>query len=158
VASLPNRPATVVVHVAALRQAVSVAWGATAALKVGAHEIVAATVDLGATPPDSGITILPDARFAIINEGDQLCLAAANQGTSNGTPVAQLVCSTGDTSQAWQFVATDSGYYQVVNLNANLVVQVTGGEGNTANYAKLELWSGGNLLNQQWRPFPTGNG
>jgi len=157
VASLPNRAARVVVQVAALRRAVSVAWGATAALEVGAHEIVAATVDLGAMPPDSGITILPGARFAIINGGDQLCLAAAN-GTTNGTPVAQLVCATGDTSQQWQFVATDSGYYQVVNVNADLVMQVTGGEGNIADHAKVELWSWGDLLNQQWRPFPTGNG
>jgi hypothetical protein len=158
VAALPNRAATVVVNVAALRHAVSVAWGATPPLKVGDREIVSATVDLGPTPPDSGITILPGARFAIINQGDQLCLAAANKGTTNGTPVSQLVCATGDTSQLWQFVATDSGYYEVVNVNANLILQVEGGDGNMTNHAKVELWSGSNLLSQQWRPFPAQNG
>jgi hypothetical protein len=158
VASLPDRAGTVTVQVAALRHAVSVAWGATPALKVGAHEIVDATVELGNMVPPSGITILPSARFALINQNDQLCVAAANRGTTNGTPVVQLACATGDTSQQWQFMATDSGYYQVINANANLVMQVTGGEGNIMNHAKVELWTFSNMLNQQWQLLPTANG
>src|SRR5205807_3760243 len=105
-----------------------------------------------------GVTIVPGARFAIIDQGDQLCLAGANRGTSNGTPVAQLVCATGDTSQQWQFVATDSGYYQVMNVNANLVMQVAGGEGATGNHIKVELWNWENLLNQQWHVLPMNGG
>jgi glucosylceramidase len=161
VAALPDRAATVTVQVAALRDGVSIAWGATQALNVGAHQIVAATVQLGNTPPSSGITILPDTRFALININDELCVAAANGGKTNGTPVVQLACVMGaasDPSQVWQFLATDSGYYQVLNAASGLVMQVMGGDGATATFTKVELWQWNDQLSQQWRPLPAVNG
>ena len=55
--------------------------------------------------------------------------------TANGTAVEQLAC-TGATSQLWKFVPTSvSGYYEVVNDNAQSEGEswnITGGVGATA--------------------------
>ena len=83
--------------------------------------------------PNSGINT--SSWFEVVNEGSGLCASAAGGSTANGTAVEQLAC-TGATSQLWQFVPTSvSGYYEVVNENAQSEGEswnITGGVGATA--------------------------
>ncbi|MCW2935270.1 MAG: coagulation factor 5/8 type domain protein [Actinomycetia bacterium] len=78
-----------------------------------------------------------------VNSG--LCASAAGGGTANGTAVQQLAC-TGASSQLWQFVPAASGYYEVLNQNAQSEGEswnVTGGVGATAAGDLLQTWNYG---------------
>ena len=83
--------------------------------------------------PNSGINT--SSWSEVVNEGSGLCATAAGGSTANGTAVEQQAC-TGATSQRWQFVPTSvSGYYEVVNDNAQSEGEswnITGGVGATA--------------------------
>jgi hypothetical protein len=88
--------------------------------------------------------------YEVVNEGSGLCASAAGGGTANGTAVQQLAC-TGATSQRWQFVPTSvSGYYEVVNENAQSEGEswnITGGVGATAPGDALQIWNYGGTGN-----------
>jgi hypothetical protein len=155
---LPDRATTATVQVAALHAGISIAWGATAPLAIAAHEVVPVSIDLSPTVPPTGVTISPSVRFTIINRGSALCIAGATAVPANGIAVEQLTCSAGDTTQAWQFLATDGGYYRIVNVATNEVLGVAGGDSAVGNRIKVELatWMSG--LAQQWRPMPSPTG
>jgi hypothetical protein len=112
----------------------------------------------------SGSTISPNAWYNVVNTNSTLCVDAASWGSSNGTVILQYTCGGAQTNQEWQFQATDSGYYQVVNRNAlnstglNLVWNVTGGPWATANQVGIQLWNYTGGTNQQWMPVSLGNG
>jgi hypothetical protein len=80
----------------------------------------------------SGVT---SSWFEVVNEASGLCATAAGGSTANGTAVEQSTC-TSAASQLWRFVPTSvSGYYEVVNDNAQSEDEswnITGGVGATA--------------------------
>jgi hypothetical protein len=83
--------------------------------------------------------------YEVVNANSGLCASAAGGGTANGTAVEQLAC-TGATSQLWQFVPAATGYYEVLNENAQTAGEswnITGGVGATASGALLQTWSYG---------------
>ncbi len=87
--------------------------------------------------------------YEVVNENSGLCASAAGGGTANGTAVEQLAC-TGATSQLWQFVPVASGYYEVLNENAQAGGEswnITGGVGATASGDLLQIWSYGGTGN-----------
>jgi non-reducing end alpha-L-arabinofuranosidase len=98
--------------------------------------------------PNSGINT--SSWYEVVNEGSGLCASAAGGGTANGTAVEQLAC-TGATSQQWQFVATSvSGYYEVLNENAQSEGEswyITGGVSATAPGDTLETYDYGGTGN-----------
>ena len=98
--------------------------------------------------PNSGINT--SAWYEVVNEGSGLCATAAGGSTANGTAVDQVAC-TGATSQLWQFAATSvSGYYDVINENAQSAGEtwnITGGVGATAPGAPLQIWNYGGVGN-----------
>jgi hypothetical protein len=87
--------------------------------------------------------------YEVVNENSGLCASAAGGGTANGTAVEQLAC-TGATSQLWQFVPVASGYYEVLNENAQSAGEswnITGGVGATASGDLLQIWAYGGTGN-----------
>jgi hypothetical protein len=118
----------------------------------------------GGSGDGQGSPISTTAWYNIVNTNSALCLDATSWGDSNGTVLQQYTCGAAQTNQEWQFQATDSGYYQVVNRNAliltgNLLVwDVTGGQLATADQVKIQLWSAWGGTNQQWMPVSLGNG
>ena len=97
--------------------------------------------------PNSGIN--SSSWLEVVNKGSGLCASAARGSTANGTAVAELAC-TGATSQRWQFVPTSvSGYYEVVNENAQSRRgwNISGGVGATAPRALLQTWNYGGTGN-----------
>jgi beta-glucosidase len=87
--------------------------------------------------------------YEVVNENSGLCASAAGGGTANGTAIEQLAC-TGATSQLWQFVPVASGYYEVLNDNAQSEGEswnITGGVGATASGDLLQIWSYGGTGN-----------
>jgi hypothetical protein len=98
--------------------------------------------------PNAGINA--SSWYEVVNEGSGLCASAAGGSTANGTAVEQLAC-TGATSQLWQFVPTSvSGYYEVVNENAQSEGEswnITGGVGATAPGDTLQTWNYGGTGN-----------
>jgi beta-glucosidase len=87
--------------------------------------------------------------YEIVNENSGLCASAAGGGTANGTAVEQLAC-TGATSQLWQFVPVATGYYEVLNDNAQSETEswnITGGAGATASGDLLQTWAYGGTAN-----------
>jgi hypothetical protein len=88
--------------------------------------------------------------FEVVNQSSGLCATAAGGSTANGTAVQQLAC-TSAASQLWKFVPTSvSGYYDVVNDNAQSEGEtwnITGGVGATAPGDTLQIWNYGGTGN-----------
>jgi len=87
--------------------------------------------------------------YEVVNENSGLCASAAGSGTANGTAVEQLAC-TGATSQLWQFVPVATGYYEMLNDNAQSEGEswnITGGVGATASGDLLQTWDYGGTGN-----------
>jgi|HubBroStandDraft_1064217.scaffolds.fasta_scaffold02994_1 hypothetical protein len=87
--------------------------------------------------------------YEVVNENSGLCASAAGGATANGTAVEQLAC-TGATSQLWQFVPVATGYYEVLNENAQSEDEswnITGGVGATASGDLLQTWAYGGTGN-----------
>jgi glucosylceramidase len=98
--------------------------------------------------------------YAIVGRRSGACVDAAGWGTTDGTVVQQWTCG-GGANQAWRLLPTSAGYDAVLNVNAaaaDLVWDVKGGTGATADGAKIQLWAYGGATNQQWRPVPLGGG
>jgi hypothetical protein len=87
--------------------------------------------------------------YEVVNTNSGLCASAAGAGTGNGTAVEQLAC-TGATSQLWQFAPVATGYYEVLNENAQSEGEswnITGGVGATASGDLLQTWEYGGTGN-----------
>ena len=88
--------------------------------------------------------------FEVVNEASGLCATAAGGSTANGTAVEQSAC-TSAASQLWRFMPTSvSGYYEVVNDNAQSEDEswnITGGVGATAPGDTLQIWNYGGTGN-----------
>ena len=54
----------------------------------------------------------------------------------------------GGSNRSWNFISTNSGYYQIKNANSGLDLNVAGSS--TANRAKIVQWQFGSLNNDQW--------
>jgi hypothetical protein len=83
--------------------------------------------------------------YEVVNANSGLCASAAGGATANGTAVQQLAC-TGATSQQWQFVPVATGYYEVLNKNAQTEGEswnITGGVAATASGDLLQTWNYG---------------
>jgi hypothetical protein len=95
----------------------------------------------------SGVT---SSWFEVVNQASGLCATAAGGSTANGTAVQELAC-TGAASQLWKFMPTGvSGYYEVVNDNAQSEGEswnITGGVGATAPGDTLQTWNYGGTGN-----------
>ena len=110
------------------------------------------------TPTPTG-GISSSSWYNVINQNSGKCVDAAGWGTTNGTIVQQWTCGNAQNNQEWQFQPTDSGYYRVLNRNAqSLVWDVTGGSGATTDGIKIQLWTWGGGSNQQWMPVTLGGG
>jgi Beta-1,3-glucanase/Ricin-type beta-trefoil lectin domain-like len=99
---------------------------------------------------DAVAAINSSAWYEVVNENSGLCASAAGDGTANGTAVEQLAC-TGATNQLWQFVSEASGYYEVLNDNAQAEGEswnITGGAGATASGDLLQTWAYGGATNE----------
>jgi hypothetical protein len=89
--------------------------------------------------------IRTSAWYEVVNVNSGLCASAAGGGTANGTAVQQLAC-TGASSQLWQLVPAATGYYEVLNQNAQSEGEswnITGGVGATASGDLLQTWNYG---------------
>ena len=88
--------------------------------------------------------------YEVVNQNSGLCASAAGASTANGTAVEQLAC-TGAGSQLWQFVPTTvTGYYEILNENAESEGEswnITGGVGATASGTLLQTWNYGGVGN-----------
>ena len=96
-----------------------------------------------------GTGINTSAWYEVVNQNSGLCASAAGGSTANGTAVQQLAC-TGATSQRWQFVPVASGYYELLNENAQSQGEswnITGGVGATASGDLLQTWNYGGTGN-----------
>jgi hypothetical protein len=95
----------------------------------------------------SGVT---SSWFEVVNQSSGLCATAAGGSTANGTAVVQQACAS-SASQLWKFVPTSvSGYYDVVNDNAQSEGEtwnITGGDGSTAPGDTLQIWNYGGTGN-----------
>src|SRR3984957_18234884 len=98
--------------------------------------------------PNAGINA--SSWYQVVNEGSGLCATAAGGATANGTAVQESAC-TGATSQRWQFVPTSvSGYYEVLNENAQAEGEswnITGGTGAPGQGVPLQTWNYGGTGN-----------
>jgi glycosyl hydrolase family 64 (putative beta-1,3-glucanase)/ricin-type beta-trefoil lectin protein len=129
------------------RAVVAVAAVPTLAL-VGAHSAAYGATGNAATG-NAPAAISTSAWYEVVNENSGLCASAVGGGTANGTAVEQLAC-TGATSQLWQFVPVASGYYEILNENAQAEGEswnITGGVGATASGDKLQIWAYGGTGN-----------
>jgi hypothetical protein len=88
--------------------------------------------------------------FEVVNQSSGLCATADGGSTANGTAVVQQAC-TSAASQLWKFVPTSvSGYYEVVNDNAQSEGEswnITGGAGATGPGDTLQIWNYGGTGN-----------
>jgi hypothetical protein len=84
-----------------------------------------------------------------------LLALVATAATTNGAPVVLGAAGTLGNDQ-WQFVPTDSGYYQVKNKNSGLDLVVQGASTNAG--APAIQWSFGSARNDQWLIQSAGNG
>jgi hypothetical protein len=88
--------------------------------------------------------------FEVVNQSSGLCATASGASTANGTAVVQQACAS-SASQLWKFVPTSvSGYYDVVNDNAQSEGEtwnITGGDGSTAPGDTLQIWNYGGTGN-----------
>jgi len=85
--------------------------------------------------------------YEVVNANSGLCETAA--GTANGTAVEQEPC-TGATTQLWEFTPAITGYYEVLNDNAQSEGEswnITGGVSATASGDLLQTWSYGGTGN-----------
>lgn len=108
---------------------------------------------------DGGIST--SAWYQVTGAGSGKCVDAMDRGTANGTAVQQWSCVAGQTNQQWQFRATDSGYYRVVNRNAAATEQVwdvTGGSTATGDSVPVQTWQWSSGTNQQWKPVLQADG
>jgi glucosylceramidase len=99
--------------------------------------------------------------YQLVNRASARCVDAAGWGAINGTAVDQWACGAGQQNQEWQLRPAGGSYYGILNRNAaaqNLVLDVAGGAGATANGAKVQLWTSSGATNQQWKPVPLGGG
>jgi hypothetical protein len=113
------------------------------------------------TPANGGGGITPGAWYQVVNQSSNACVDDAAGGTANGTIVQQWACGAGNFNQQWQFRATDSGYYNVLNRTSaaqNEVWDVTGGASATGDGVKIQTWAYGGGTNQQWQPVSVGGG
>jgi hypothetical protein len=94
----------------------------------------------------------------IINQTSAKCLDDTEWGTYEGVPVQQYGCGSAQSNQQWMLVATDGGWYKVVNRFNNFVLDVTGGPGAVGAGVKVQLYGYGGGTNQQWMPVATGGG
>jgi hypothetical protein len=93
----------------------------------------------------TGSGISTSAWYEVVNANSGLCVGAAGAGTANGTAVQQSAC-TGATSQLWQFSTAATGYYEVLNDNAQSEGEswnITGGVSATASGDLLQTWNYG---------------
>ena len=106
---------------------------------------------------DNGGGISSSAWYNVINQNSGACVDATGFGTANGTAVQQWACGNGQINQEWQFQPTDSGFFRVLNRNAQAEVWDVTNSG-TANGSLIQLWQFGGGANQQWQPVSLGNG
>ncbi len=111
----------------------------------------------GSTGSGSTSTISTTVWYNVVNQTSGKCADAAGWGTGNGTTVQQWACGSAQYNQEWQFQATDSGYYKVVNRNASSEVWDVANLG-TGNFSPIQTWTYGGGANQQWQPVSLGNG
>jgi hypothetical protein len=105
--------------------------------------------DLAFASSGGGSGINTSAWYEVVNQNSGLCASAVGGSTANGTAVQQLAC-TGATSQRWQFVPVATGYYEVLNENAQSQGEswnITGGVGATASGTLLQTWNYGGTGN-----------
>jgi glucosylceramidase len=97
--------------------------------------------------------IVLGAWYNIVNhQSPWLCVDVQNAGTTDGTPIQVWSCGN-QYNQQWQFIPTDSGYFQVVSRNSpGMVLDLQGGSMQFSNGALIHLWTWLGHDNQQWMP------
>jgi len=99
----------------------------------------------------------PDTTWhAIVNKNSGKCVDAKAAGTTNGTVIQQYTCN-GTAAQQYQLATTTGAYVRINNRgNASQALDVT--DVSTADNAKIQTWTYGGGLNQQWQPVDEGAG
>jgi mannan endo-1,4-beta-mannosidase len=103
-------------------------------------------------PAQAGQIALASGTYKIINRLSGLALDAYGGGTANGTLVDQWSYG-GGANQQWAVTSLGNGQYEIVNVNANLALDVPGSGGSGAF---VDLWSYGGGNNQKWVITPVG--
>ena len=105
----------------------------------------------------SGGGISPTAWYQVVNTNSNKCVDEANWGVTNGTPVQQWACGSGQHNQQWQFTPTSNGYYRVSPRFAPALAWDVSGV-SSADGAPVHLWTFGGGNNQQWLLQPVSSG
>ena len=87
---------------------------------------------------------MSDGSYKIVNEFYDMCMDAANFGTSNGTNVG-LCTSNDSTAQRW-FISTMGNGYALSPAYTSMVIDVTGGVNDPGT--NVQLWQSGNTSAQ----------
>ena len=89
--------------------------------------------------------------YTITNHTSGMCVTDTNSSSSNGTPLEQTPCVSGQLNQEWKFTATSNGNYTVSSNSAtSLVWDDT--NGSTSNGNMIQLYTLAGNTNQQWLP------
>jgi len=92
--------------------------------------------------------------YKIVNRLSGLALDAYGWGTTNGTLIDQWAYGGGN-NQRWNVTYLGNNQYEIVNVNANLSLDVTGA-GGSGSWVELYSYSGAN--NQKWTLTATSGG
>jgi hypothetical protein len=132
-----------------------------------AYDDTSSTFTCGNPNPSYHITFCPSGGggggpssgwVELMNQISTKCVDDTDWSTNEGTQVQQYGCGDHQDNQQWMLVATDSGYYRIVNRHNNLVLDVAGGPPATATGTNVIMWHWWGGTNQQWRPEAVGNG
>ncbi|MCU4675781.1 glycosyl hydrolase 53 family protein [Catenovulum sp. 2E275] len=83
------------------------------------------------------------------------CIDISGAGTANGDDALQWSCHNND-NQKWQFIATDSGYYQIKAKHSGLCLDVNANS--SVNGANVVQWTCSGGYNQQFIKEDMGDG
>lgn len=108
----------------------------------------------GATTPTAAVDTNAWYTITIKNSGKVVDVRGG--GTGNGAALQQYI-SNGTKSQHFRFVATSSGYYQILSQLSSTQVWDAAGAG-AGNGTKVQTWIWSNGNNQQWKATTVSGG
>jgi glucosylceramidase len=139
------------------RSATQIIQGCVRATLLLALVAIPAANVLAAPAPQTVSDIAPDAFYVIRNATSKACLDDADGSASNGAILQQWTCAAGNTNQQWMFTPTTDGFYQVATHNVRSLTWNVADNG-AAPGARMQLWTYGGGLNEQFFPVKLPNG
>ncbi|MFI1363962.1 RICIN domain-containing protein [Streptomyces griseochromogenes] len=93
--------------------------------------------------------------YNLVNVNSGMLLDAADEGTSDGTPIIQWPAN-GGANQKWTLTANADGYYTITNVGSDKTLDVPAET--MLPGTQLDLWGANGGTNQQWAVTPSTNG